>query len=132
MAGHKKRGYLGRGGSVKGMPPAPNPSSYSSAHQYGTVVNGSGNSQWNRVFEQGNHGNALSGVQGQLSVMPAQKGGKTKRKRGGLFGAVVDQAIVPFGVLALQQSYGRKRSSSKGSKKYYKKRYTKKRSFRRY
>ena len=130
MARHRKRGYLGRGGSVKGMPPAPNQSSYSSAHQYGSVVSGTGDQQWNRVFENGNHGNALTGVQGQQSVFQAQKGGRTKRKRGGIFGAVIDQAIVPFGILALQNTYGRRGRSA--SKKNNKKRFTKKRSFRRY
>jgi hypothetical protein len=132
MARHRKSGYLGRGGSVKGMPPAPNPSSYHSANQYGSVVAGTGNQQFSRVFEHGHHGNAITGAQGQLSVVPAYKGGRsrTKRKRGGIFGAVIDQAIVPFGILALQNAYGRK--SRSGSKKYHKKRFTKKRSFRRY
>jgi hypothetical protein len=99
-----------RGGSV-----APNPSSYSSATTYGGVVNGSVDSQFNRVFGSGGNSNILTGAQGQnsgVSPMVAQKAGRRhnsrRNKRGGFFGQVINQAIVPFGILGLQQTYGRK------------------------
>ena len=49
-----------RGGSN-----APNPSSYSSASSYGMAVNGTVDSQFNRVFGNGGNSNILTGVQGQ-------------------------------------------------------------------
>ena len=93
---------------------APNSSSYSSATTYGGVVNGSTDSQFNRVFGNGGNSNIITGVQGQNSGLPptvAQKaGGKKRSKKGGFFGSIINQAIVPFGILGLQQTYGRKRS----------------------
>jgi hypothetical protein len=101
-----------RGGS------APNPSSYSSAATYGMAVNGTGDSQFNRVFSQSGmdskfQSNAIVGVQGQNLGFPpsvAQRGGRRRRsKKGGFFGEVISQAVVPFGILGLQQTYRRKR-----------------------
>lgn len=92
---------------------APNPSSYSSASSYGMAVNGSGDSQFNRVFGNGGNSNIITGVQGQNAGIPpslAQRaGGKRKSKRGGFWGEVINQAVVPFGILGLQQTYRRKR-----------------------
>lgn len=128
MVRHRKRhgGYLGRGGG-NGVQPAPSPSLYSSGSQYGTVVSGSPQSQFSRTFENGptsgmGQSNALTGVQGQLSVRAPQNGGSRKRK-GGLLGPlipVLNQAALPLSVLAMQQTYGRKdRNAYKhgGSKK---------------
>jgi hypothetical protein len=100
-----------RGGS------APNPSSYSSATTYGGVVNGSLDSQFNRVFGNGGNSNILTGAQGQNLGLPptvAQRaGGRRRSKKGGFWGEVINQAIVPFGILGLQQTYGRKRSGGR-------------------
>jgi len=102
-----------RGGS------APNSSSYSSATTYGGVVNGSGDSQFNRVFSQTgmdgrSQSNTIIGVQGQNAGIPpslAQRaGGRRRSKKGGFWGEVINQAIVPFGILGLQQTYRRKKS----------------------
>ena len=94
---------------------APTPSSYSSASSYGMAVNGSGDSQFNRVFGNGGNSNIITGVQGQNAGIPptlAQRaGGKRRSKRGGFWGQVINQAIVPFGILGLQQTYGKKRHS---------------------
>lgn len=101
--------------------------SYSSAASYNNYVNGSENDQYTRTLSQsgpyGNvSGNIIIGAQGQNSHyagMPnsqqlslIQKAGKrTRGKRGGVWGSVINQAIVPFGLLGLQQSY-----KGKGSK----------------
>ena len=107
-----RRGRKHRGGS------APNTSSYSSATTYGMAVNGTGNSQFDRVFSQtGMDGkyqsNTIVGVQGQnLGPSPSvaqRAGGRRRSKKGGFWGEVINQAIVPFGILGLQQTYGRKR-----------------------
>ena len=108
-----RHGRKHRGGN------APNPSSYSSATTYGGVVNGSMDSQFNRVFSQTgmdskSQSNTIIGAQGQNAGIPAtlaQKAGARRRsKKGGFMGEVINQAIVPFGILGLQQTYGRKRS----------------------
>jgi len=101
-----RHGRKHRGGS------APNPSSYSSATTYGGVVNGSLDSQFDRVFGNGGNSNILTGAQGQNLGLPptvAQKaGGRRRSKKGGFWGEVINQAIVPFGIFGLQQTYRRK------------------------
>lgn len=99
--------------------------SYSSAASYNEYVNGTEAAQYSRVFDQagpyGNvPGNIIIGAQGQNAHQPGmptaqqlalvQKAGRrrTRGKRGGIWGSVVNQAIVPFSLLGLQQSYGRR------------------------
>jgi hypothetical protein len=99
---------------------------YTSAATYGSYVNGSVPEQYARVFDQGGaYGNAQSnisiGAQGQNATFAGaptqsnlqliQRTGKKSRKnrRGGLVGEVISQAVVPFSILALQQTYRKKR-----------------------
>jgi hypothetical protein len=128
---------------------------YSSASSYGTYVNGSGDSQYNRVFSQSspdasNPSNNIWGVQGQNLTMPQnptnqqlsliQSAGARRRsarrmsksrmsrsrsrsRRGGNFGQVISQAVVPFSLLALQQTFRRK--GKKSQKKQTKRRFRK-------
>ena len=91
-----------------------NPSSYNDGQSYMRATVGEGNQQWDNVFKQGTPGqsNAIKGLEGQ-------RAGSRKRRRskkGGFFGSIINQAIVPFGILGLQQSYGRKRKHG-GTKK---------------
>ena len=83
------------------------------------AVNGSGDSQFNRVFGNGGNSNIITGVQGQNAGIPAtlaqkaggkRSGGGKRSKRGGFWGQIINQAVVPFGILGLQQTYRRKRS----------------------
>jgi len=106
---------------------------YTSASTYGTYVNGTAGSQYNRVFDQAGAygqipGNVLIGAQGQnvtpVSRMPtsaelslAQKAGKRRHRRGGFLGEVVNQAIVPFTLLGMQQTYRRKRGGKRHTRK---------------
>lgn len=116
MARHSRR-HRSRSRKMRG-------GSYSSASSYGMYVNGTGGSQWARTMDQSGPygqvpGNIIIGAQGQ-NVPPAsqvpsggdlsliQKAGR-RRRRGGFLGEVVNQAIVPFGLLGLQQTYRRKR-----------------------
>jgi hypothetical protein len=104
---------------------APDPSSYSSAATYGMAVNGTTNSQFERVFSQTGPdaafpSNQSVGVQGQnvgYSPSNAQKGG-SRKKKGGFWGQILNQALVPFTLLGMQQTYRRKRQS--GTKKSFK------------
>jgi len=130
---HRMRG--GTGGSL-----------YSSASSYGSYVNGSENSQYDRVFSQAGEygavpGNVSIGAQGQNASMPGtpnanslaliqsagtkrrrKRGHHTKKRRGGFLGQVINQAIVPFTLLGMQQKYRRNKSnhSSTKSRRRYK------------
>ena len=79
--------------------------------QYGT-----GDAQWDAVFKTGNpaFGNQIINQQHPNSVQSmAQKGGKRKSssrrsKRGGYWGQIINQALVPFGLLGLQNAYAKR------------------------
>jgi len=106
---------------------APDPSSYSSATTYNQVVNGPVEAQYQRTFSQTGPdaqfpSNQSVGAQGQnLGYSPSatvennliQKAGSRRRKRGGFWGSMLNQAIVPFSILGLQQTYRRKKFSGK-------------------
>ena len=104
---HRHRhGRKHRGGS------SANPSSYSSASTYGMAVNGTMDSQFDRVFGNGGNSNIITGVQGQNAGIPAtlaQKAGGKRSKKGGYWGQIINQAVVPFGILGLQQTYRNKK-----------------------
>jgi hypothetical protein len=105
--------------------------SYTSATTYGGYVNGSTGGQIARAFEGSGTG-YIRGQDGQGGTNPhaipnpqqlamaqsTQAGGRRKRKsgrkskRGGFLAEVVNQAVVPFALLGMQQSYRRKGSST--------------------
>jgi len=105
---------------------------YTSGSTYGGYVNGSGNSQFSRTFDSSGEyasrlGNQYVGAQGQWSKqasvpteqnMSLIQSAGSRRRRGGLFGEVINQAVVPFGLLALQQSYKKKKHGGKYTRKY--------------
>jgi hypothetical protein len=79
----------------------------------------------NAMMGNGMMGNGMmgKGMMGKEMMKEGWKGGGRGRK-GGFFGmgSVINQAIVPFGILAMQQSYGRKRhgsTSSRGTKRRF-------------
>jgi len=94
---------------------------------------GDANTQWNNVFRgtgASPYGNQLVNLQHPGVTSPAmvpnpatvappagQKGGSRRRKKGGFMGSVLSQAAVPFGLLALQQHYGRRMKSRKTGRK---------------
>ena len=93
---------------------APDPSTYSSGAGYGMAVNGDGNAQFSRVFDQAGvdgkfQSNSAVGAQGQnLGPSPsAMSGGKRhrskKNKKGGFWGGIINQAVVPLTLLGLNQ-----------------------------
>ena len=110
---HRSRSRRMRGGS------------YTDGSSYGTYVNGSPDSQFSRTFDAtgpyaARAGSEYVGAQGQWSQQPnvpsaqnlslVQSAGRRKKsRRGGFFGEVINQAIVPFGLLGLQQTYRKKR-----------------------
>lgn len=122
--------------------------SYTSAATYGEYVNGPGNSQYNRVFDQAGAygqipGNIIIGAQGQnvpsTSQIPTgeqldliQKAGrrrhrtkgshrtKGRHRKGGFLGEVINQAIVPFALLGMQNTYRRGRKGGRHTRRHYK------------
>jgi hypothetical protein len=109
-------------------------SSYSSAASYGEYVNGTQNAQFDRVFSTSGpyaniNSNTSIGAQGQNAVQPnmpssqdlslIQTAGK-RGKRGGIWGQVINQAVVPVALLGMQQTY-RKKNGGKKSRKNGKK-----------
>ena len=110
----------------RGGYPAANPSSYTSASTYQMAVNGTGDAQYSRVFDINgvngrNPGNLIVGVQGQNMGLPNHKGGKRHRSRknrkGGNWGQIINQAVVPFGLLGMQQTF-KKRKSTNRTRRY--------------
>lgn len=109
---HRSRSRRMRGGS------------YTSGSTYGSYVNGTPDAQFARTFDAtgpyaGRAGSEYVGAQGQWSQQPntptaqnlslIQSAGRRRRsRRGGFFGEVINQAIVPFGLLGLQQTYRKK------------------------
>jgi hypothetical protein len=132
MAKHRgSRRHRSRSRSYKG-----GNANYTSASTYGSYVNGSGNSQFARTFDTtgeyaGRAGSEYVGAQGQWSQQPGtpnaqnlalvQSAGRRRGKRsrrGGFFGEVINQAIVPFALLGMQQTYRRKKGGRKGTRKH--------------
>ena len=118
---HRTRSRRMRGGS------------YTDGASYGMYVNGPSGEQYNRTLDQSGPygqipGNTIIGAQGQ-NIPPAsqipnsgnlnliQNGAGRRRRRGGFLGEVINQAVVPFGLLGMQQSYGRKRKGGKTHKR---------------
>jgi hypothetical protein len=102
-----------------------------SAASWGMEVNGPVDAQYNRVFgpEYANvPGNVIIGAQGQnitpatriptpAQLSAAQSGGK-RRRHGGFLGEAVNQAIVPFALLGMQQTYRRKRGGKRRTRRH--------------
>jgi len=118
---HKRRHSRGKRGSRKMRG-----GSYTSGSTYGSYVNGTGNEQFARTFDiagpyGARAGSEYVGAQGQnaqqfgspsaqnLSLI--QSAGKRRKSRRGGFlelGGIINQAIVPFSILGMQQSYRKK------------------------
>ena len=128
---HKRRHSRGKRGSrrMRG-------GSYTSGSTYGSYVNGSGDSQFNRTFDTtgpyaARAGAEYVGAQGQnaqqfgspsdqnLSLI--QSAGKRRRSRRGGFlelGSVINQAIVPFSILGMQQTYRKKSHGGRRTRRH--------------
>ena len=134
MAQSKRSGRKIARRRLRGGAGAPNPSSYSSGTTYAEAVVGNLNSpnggQYGRTFDingKGNEntGNGLIGLQGQLigrGFKGGSKKGGSRTKKGGSFwglGEVIRQAIVPFTLLGLQQTYNKRSKSRHNRTKKY-------------
>ena len=112
VGGRRRKASSKKRRSMRGGVNAPNVGSYSDTSSWGMAVNGSGDSQYARTFDNTTPGPAVySSVQGQKA---GGKKGK-KGKKGGFWGQIVNQAIVPFSIFGMQQTYRRKNGG--GTKK---------------
>ena len=128
---HKRRHSRGKRGSRKMRG-----GSYTSASTYGSYVNGTGDQQFARTFDIAGQygaraGSEYVGAQGQnaqqfgspsaqnLSLI--QSAGKRRRSRRGGFlelGGVINQAIVPFSILGMQQTYRKKSHGGRRTRRH--------------
>ena len=128
---HKRRHSRGKRGSRKMRG-----GSYTSGSTYGSYVNGTGNEQFARTFDStgpyaARAGAEYVGAQGQnaqqfgtpsaqnLSLI--QSAGKRRRSRRGGFlelGGIINQAIVPFSILGMQQTYRKKSHGGRRTRRH--------------
>ena len=124
MARKSNRRRNRRGGNS-----AASASSYSDGSSYMMSTVGDGPTQYDNVFlsdKNSSPSNTVVGLQGQRAG--SRKGRKslrggshkrlTKKRKGGYWGEVITQAIVPFSLLGLQQRYGRKSSGSTKKRRF--------------
>jgi hypothetical protein len=96
---------------------------WTSASTYGEFVNGDGPAQFDRTFSTsseyaGRVGSGYVGAQGQWGHQPntpsetslnlIQSAGRRRKRRGGFLGPIINQAIIPGTILAMQQTYRRR------------------------
>jgi hypothetical protein len=91
---------------------------YGSASNWMIDTVGLGNKQYSDVFDIGSKtpGNAIISVNGKNHA-----GGSKKKRRGGNWGQVINQAVVPFGLLGIQQSYKRKGKGGRKTRRHRRK-----------
>lgn len=113
LQGGRRKRRSGKKRSMRGGMDAPNPGSYTSAAGYGLAVNGTGPEQFARTFEGPGSGPGIyKSVQG-VSV----GGGRKRSKKGGFWGEIISQALVPFSILGMQQTYRRNKHGGKRTKR---------------
>jgi hypothetical protein len=111
----------------KGGMNSASPSSYSDAASYALATAGNTNTQYDNVFDQSRShvpGNALVGLQGQTvggrrrrsrSRSRSRSRTRSRSQKGGLLG-IISKALAPFSLLAMQQSFRRKKGG-KGTRR---------------
>jgi hypothetical protein len=108
--GRRKRSGKRR---MRGGMNAANPNSYSDGASYGLATNGTVPEQFMRTY-----GGPGSGPGVYTSVQGASVGGGRKRsKKGGFWGEIISQALVPFSILGMQQTYRRNKHGGKRTKR---------------
>jgi hypothetical protein len=128
----RHRGFLG-GGLADSSATISFPNNGGGAASWVEGHYGNENQQYNNVFDIGSKtlGNSFTHL--PASQMPTnqslaliqsaggrrrgRRGRMTKRRGGFLMGEVINQAVVPFGLLALQNRYGRRKSRMNKSRR---------------
>jgi hypothetical protein len=103
-----------------------NPSAYSDAASYALATAGNSNTQYSNVFDIGKNnqqGNGLVGLQGQRVGGGRSRGRgrsqgrsrgrkRSRSQKGGFWGGLISNALAPFSLLAMQQSFKRKNNGN--------------------
>jgi len=91
-----------------------------SAADYMLKTVGDGNRQYNDVFSVNSpfpaKGNTIVSLKGQYLGGKGKSKKHTRKVKGGNLAQIINKAIIPFGLLGLQQSYRRKKGGSKKCK----------------
>jgi hypothetical protein len=85
----------------------------SSGWKYMSDLVGDTNQQYKNTLMGNGSGNTLNVRSSTMSGGRRRRNRSRRHRRGGSFGPVVADAIVPLGLLAAQQSYGRKLRKSR-------------------
>ena len=131
----KHRGFLG-GGALADISATVNyPNNGGGGAGWVEGKYGNENQQYNSVFDIGSKtlGNSFTVLPASQTPTPANlsliqsaggrrrgrrgRGRMTKKRGGFLMGEVINQAVVPFGLLALQNRYGRRKSRMNKSRR---------------
>ena len=91
---------------------------YGNASNWMLNTVGTANQQYDNVFSVDSpfpaHGNAIVSLDGKhYAGGKRRRNKKSKRARGGNLAQVINQAVVPLGLLGLQQTYRRKKGGNK-------------------
>ena len=138
---NKHRGFLGGGALAENSATVNYPNNGGGGAGWVEGKYGGENQQYNNVFDIGSKtlGNSFTILPASQTPTPQQlsliqsaggrrrgrrgrgRGRMTKKRGGFLMGEVINQAVVPFGLLALQNRYGRRKSrmnKSGGSRRF--------------
>ena len=88
-------------------------SNATSGSDYGVKINGLGDAQYARTFNNNTPGSAVY----TSTLGNKVGGGKNRSKKGGFWGEIISQALVPFSILGMQQTYRRNKQGGKGTKR---------------
>jgi len=122
LSHRNKKRHSYRGGFAGSAQPA----TYSDSQSYMLKTVGDEPTQYNNTFQQtgtNNSGypaesNAIRGLQGQVAGKRRHR--KMKKSRGGFFGSVVNQAIVPLSLIGLQRTFSKKYNKSRKNRTFKK------------
>jgi len=90
---------------------------YTSAADYMLKTVGTGNEQYNDVFDQSKSHTQSNAI---VSLNGKQHAGKrrSKTQKGGFWGSLLKTAAVPLAILGLQQTFGRRKRGGKKTRRY--------------
>ena len=129
---NKHRGFLGGGALAENSANVNYPNNGGGGAGWVEGKYGGENQQYNNVFDIGSKtlGNSFTILPASQTPTPQQlsliqsaggrrrrRGRMTKKRGGFLMGEVINQAVVPFGLLALQNRYGRRKSRMNKSRR---------------
>ena len=110
LQGGRRKRRSGKKRSIRGGQGISNATSGS---DYGVKINGLGDAQYARTFDNNTPGPAVytSPLGNKVG------GGRNRSKKGGFWGEIISQALVPFSILGMQQTYRGNKHGGKRTKR---------------